>query len=125
MSQAWREEEKQAARLDPKEVSSHREAEGFEMKGHGTHGVMQSHVYSSKTSPCLPGGAGCRRAGTRAVEVGGGHNAAKSLRLEAGWWQSGVEQTPSRDVKKVELIEHGLVGSNLKDEKKGRIKTSI
>lgn len=55
MSQAWREKEEQAARLDPKEVSSHREAGGFEMKGHGTHGVMQSHVYSSKTSPCLPG----------------------------------------------------------------------
>lgn len=57
--------------------------------------------------------------------MGGGHNADKRLRLEAGWWQSRVEQTPSRDVKKVELIEHGLVGSNLKDEKEGRIKTGI
>lgn len=40
MNQAWREKE-QAARLDAKEVSSHGEAEGFETKGHGTHGVMQ------------------------------------------------------------------------------------
>lgn len=54
MNQAWR-ETKRAARLDPKEVNSHGEAEGFETKGRGTHGVMQSRVYSSKTSPCLQG----------------------------------------------------------------------
>lgn len=56
---------------------------------------------------------------------GGGRWAQRSQELEAGWWQSRVEQTPSRDVKKVELIEHGIVGSNLKDEKEGRIKTRI
>lgn len=32
---------------------------------------------------------------------------------------------PSRGAKKVELVEHGIVQSNLKDEKEGRIKMGI
>lgn len=124
MNQAWREKE-QAARLDAKEISSHGEAEGFETKGHGTHGVMQSHVYSSKTSPFLQGEQAAGQQEWGVVVVGGGHNAAESLRLGAGWWQSRGGQMPSRGAKKVELVEHGIVQSNLKDEKEGRIKMGI
>lgn len=50
--------------------------------------------------------------------VGGGHSAAKSLRLGAGWWQSREGQTPSRGAKKLELIERAIVESISKMRKK-------
>lgn len=55
MSQSWRGEGWPAAGLDPKEPSSHREADGRETKGRGIRGVTQSCPYSRKTSSCLQG----------------------------------------------------------------------